>query len=569
MSCVSVCVRCGVWIIQFAYWGFLHFTSIWAESLLLLTIHQPSTTIMTNPTTSTIYVKHTSRIHASRPASFGPHFSNPDGQPMNLIPIEFYLHQPTETSPTPTPSTTAATTETTTAAATTTATTAVPSAQTEYDPVKVRKGCPPSATISDQLALHKPTTTHPHDWIALIERGDCAFVDKVRYAQKLGASAVIVGDWQQSPSSTSSSFSTHHPFSLSPIFSQPSKTGDHFGFNSGLLTMYAPGDTSDLTIPSVFVARDSYLSLRQDWKEFSAISDQPFPHQPTADLDHLHSLEVIMSKDELWTWPFFDLVIILLFLPSILTIVTLLLHRISTFRKRRADRAPRELVNRLPSVIWAKDMEKGIPLLSDPLLNPPAQDQQSSLSAGWISTLHQWLQHIQPRLHPIIFPNTRSEQTPLLTPSNPHPYAEPVLRKQQQKVYFSQRECALCLSDFEVGDLIRILPCGHCFHQSQLEEQCMGIDCWLLKSKRFCPICRMSIVEEPEGSSEISAVDPAIHPTSPVERNLAGLPSEPIPLPSNHANRLTHNQYSTGTNNGPIPSSSSVTLDHACSRTRI
>jgi hypothetical protein len=230
---------------------------------------------MTNPTTSTIYVKHTSRIHASRPASFGPHFSNPDGQPMNLIPIEFYLHQPEAT---------------------------VPSTQTESEHVKVRKACPPSTSISHQLALHKPTTTHPHDWIALIERGDCAFVDKVRYAQKLGASAVIVGDWQQSPPPPSSSFSTHHPFSLSPIFSQPSKTGDHFGFNSGLLTMYAPGDTSDVTIPSVFVARDSYLSLRQDWKEFSAISDQPFPHQPTADLDHLHSLEVIMSKDELWTW---------------------------------------------------------------------------------------------------------------------------------------------------------------------------------------------------------------------------------------------------------------------------
>ncbi|OAV94993.1 hypothetical protein PTTG_05503 [Puccinia triticina 1-1 BBBD Race 1] len=504
---------------------------------------------MTSPTTSTIYVKHTSRIHASRPASFGPHFSNPDGQPMNLIPIESYLHHPSSPSISP-------------------ATEAVPSTLVEPDPFKNRKGCPPSASLaplSDQPPLDRPSATHPQDWIALIERGTCAFVDKVRYAQTLGASAVIVGDWQQS---TSASFSPHHPFSLSPIFSQPSKTSDNFGFNSGLLTMYAPGDTSDVTIPSVFVARDSYLSLRQDWKEFSAISDQPFPHPPPADLDHLHSLEVIMSKDELWTWPFFDLVIILLFLPSILTIVTLLLHRISTFRKRRADRAPRELVNRLPSVIWAKDMEKGIPLLNDSHLSPP-QDSPASLPVGRISALSEWLQNIQPRFHPIIFSNPRSEQTPLLTSANPHRVVEPVLRKQRQKVYFSQRECALCLSDFEVGDLIRILPCGHCFHQSQLEEQCMGIDCWLLKSKRFCPICRMSIVEEPEGPAETSTVDPIINPTSPVERNLTGLPSEPIPLPSNHCNRPVHNQYSTGTNNGPIPSSSSVTLDHACSRTRI
>jgi hypothetical protein len=260
------------------------------------------------------------------------------------------------------------------------------------------------------------------------------------------------------------------------------------------------------------------LSLRQDWKEVSAISNHI--NRPSAQSHHLHSLEVIMSKDEVWAWsvspflllcfcfldilicsfppsihqtthihtnkrPFFDLVIILLFLPSILTIVTLLLHRISTYRKRRADRAPRELVNRLPSVIWAKDMEKGIPVLSDSHINT-IQGSQPSISVGWLSGIGDWLQKIQPRISdPIIFSNPRSEQTPLLRSSNSHQVVEPVLRKQRQKVYFSQRECALCLSDFEVGDLIRILPCGHCFHQSQLEEQCMGIDCWLLKSKRF------------------------------------------------------------------------------------
>ncbi|KNZ52468.1 uncharacterized protein VP01_3562g1 [Puccinia sorghi] len=486
--------------------------------------------------TSTIYVKHTSRIHASRPASFGPHFSNPDGQPMNLIPIEFYLNPRTTIN-------------------------------TEIHSLPKRLGCPPT---SDQPSSHPPSP-HPQDWIALIERGACPFIEKVRYAQHLGAAAVIVGDWQQSPSSA---FHPHHPLSLTPIFSQPSKSSNnHFGFNSGLLTMYAPGDTSDVTIPSVFIARDSYLSLRQDWKEFSVNSDQPFPQQPPQNLNHIHSLQVIMSRDELWTCysqnrPFFDLVIILLFLPSILTIVTLLLHRISTFRKRRADRAPRELVNRLPSVIWAKDMEKGIPLQANPPINPPQNSPQSSRLTGWLSALGDWLQHVQPRLlHPTILPNLHPEQTPLLRSSKSH--HEPVLRKQRQPVHFSQRECALCLSDFEVGDLIRILPCGHCFHQSQLEEQCMGIDCWLLKSKRFCPICRMSIVEEPEVPSEISTVTPILHSTSPLEPGHAGLPSEPIPLLRNHSHPTTPSHYSRGNNDGPIPSSSSVTLEHAYSRTRL
>ncbi|KAA1106479.1 hypothetical protein PGT21_035397 [Puccinia graminis f. sp. tritici] len=75
-------------------------------------------------------------------------------------------------------------------------------------PVKVCKGCPPSTTIPDQLAHQKPTTTHSQNWIALIEHGDSVFVDKVGYPQNSGAPAVIVCDWQQSPTISSSSLLT-------------------------------------------------------------------------------------------------------------------------------------------------------------------------------------------------------------------------------------------------------------------------------------------------------------------------------------------------------------------------
>lgn len=33
-------------------------------------------------------------------------------------------------------------------------------------------------------------------WIALIERGDCSFIDKIRAMQQSGAAAVVVGDNQ-------------------------------------------------------------------------------------------------------------------------------------------------------------------------------------------------------------------------------------------------------------------------------------------------------------------------------------------------------------------------------------
>lgn len=41
--------------------------------------------------------------------------------------------------------------------------------------------------------------------------------------------------------------------------------------------------------------------------------------------------------------------------------------------------------------------------------------------------------------------------------------------------------CSICLADFEAGDAVRRLPCGHDFHQN-------CIDVWLLRNKR-CPLC--------------------------------------------------------------------------------
>ena len=48
-----------------------------------------------------------------------------------------------------------------------------------------------------------------------------------------------------------------------------------------------------------------------------------------------------------------------------------------------------------------------------------------------------------------------------------------------------EKECAVCLSQFERGDLVRMLPCRHEFH-----ADC--IDKWLLEKDRRCPCCRTS-----------------------------------------------------------------------------
>ncbi|KAI5068954.1 hypothetical protein GOP47_0015255 [Adiantum capillus-veneris] len=43
--------------------------------------------------------------------------------------------------------------------------------------------------------------------------------------------------------------------------------------------------------------------------------------------------------------------------------------------------------------------------------------------------------------------------------------------------------CAICLEDYRQGERLRILPCGHEFH-----ETC--IDQWLTTQRCFCPICK-------------------------------------------------------------------------------
>ncbi|KAF7009157.1 hypothetical protein CFC21_023746 [Triticum aestivum] len=65
--------------------------------------------------------------------------------------------------------------------------------------------------------------------------------------------------------------------------------------------------------------------------------------------------------------------------------------------------------------------------------------------------------------------------------------------------------CTICLSDFEAGEHVKVLPkCNHGFH-----VRC--IDRWLL-ARSTCPTCRQSLFAEPHkacGCSEASQPDPA------------------------------------------------------------
>ena len=96
-------------------------------------------------------------------------------------------------------------------------------------------------------------------------------------------------------------------------------------------------------------------------------------------------------------------------------------------------------------------------------------------------------------------------------------------------------ECAVCLCDFEAGDELRTLPCGHEFHKA-------CIDSWLLSerdpSRRMlptCPLCKaVPIGESGHGQSAWTANSmshEAHEPTPPGEANEATSSTAPVVSP--------------------------------------
>ena len=53
--------------------------------------------------------------------------------------------------------------------------------------------------------------------------------------------------------------------------------------------------------------------------------------------------------------------------------------------------------------------------------------------------------------------------------------------------WYVQDDCPICLSNFEDGDRVRVLPCGHIFHQDEIDD-------WLTGTRRLCPTCKQDIL---------------------------------------------------------------------------
>lgn len=310
-----------------------------------------------------------------------------------------------------------------------------------------RFGCP-------RLCVRGPNKPEVSEtWMALVMRGGCTFVEKVRAAQRFGAKGVVVGG----------------------------ENGEQDSHGDGLVQMYNLGDASDIEIPSTYITHTSYQSL----SSLIAASN--------TSTWGLRTVSVGLTIDSSgWEWyspiiTFF----LLLFLPSVLTLFTLLIHRLRAARAARRERAPEDIVLKLPWRVW--EGQNTIWELEKTMDNANGAPQAHSR-----------------------IPETSQlpEAEPEPSTSNSRPASlDREANGASMKWYEKQVECAICLEDFATGDKVRVLPCRHIFHMAEVDD-------WLIRRKKLCPICKHDVTcpldpSEPQSSMTVSV--PTVTALSTIE----------------------------------------------------
>ncbi|KAJ3155502.1 hypothetical protein HDU89_006465 [Geranomyces variabilis] len=141
------------------------------------------------------------------------------------------------------------------------------------------------------------------NWIALVQRGQCSFVQKVRSLQSSGAKAVVVGD------------NTPH---------------------SPLITMFANENTTDVHIPSVFVSLSEYELLLREADALVGFG---------------RGAEVLLLPNEL-DIPLAEILVVTVLSPAAVMLALYLIWSYRQYLRRQQERAPLAVVVNLPTKVF-------------------------------------------------------------------------------------------------------------------------------------------------------------------------------------------------------------------------
>ncbi|KXS12844.1 hypothetical protein M427DRAFT_136984 [Gonapodya prolifera JEL478] len=354
--------------------------------------------------------------------------------------------------------------------------------QQKVDPVPVRAS-----------SAGEPVLRPPPDFIALVERGECPFIDKVRAMQQSGAIAVIVGD---------------------------------NGPSGNLVTMYAPGDTSDVFIPSVFVAQWEYRDLRYlasvsaekwirevldggdfggaGWKVGEGGTTGPNADVNTSEDPSRHhsanptlippGLPIILLPSTP-SIPLLSVLITVVLAPLLVLGVLSGYYVMRRERQRTNDVLTRREVEALGWRVYKghANADEGHTSNVETL---SALEESARSDTGTLQVAVKGDAELDGGTGPAtesgepIGESSNSESTPLVDPStsiSPHPIIRPCRppspASPTASTSSSEDLCAICLDSFQPGDRIRPLPCGHDFHAACVDE-------WLIERRRVCPVCK-------------------------------------------------------------------------------
>ena len=111
--------------------------------------------------------------------------------------------------------------------------------------------------------------------------------------------------------------------------------------------------------------------------------------------------------------------------------------------------------------------------------------------------------------------------------------------------------CSICLDDFENGEKLRLLPCGHFFHTACILP-------WLTERQGCCPLCKAGVNEDNSATSRLEESTPSGRTENNNDNNDDSILNSGVVTSSSSTQNNNDNSDNSRFNSGVVTSSSST-----------